>query len=121
MSYAIFPDGKYGEATEAAYQEIIKSREKHGTHPFHNTHEAYGVILEEVEEMWDEIKKNNVEKAVKEAIQVAAMAIRFVAEFGTYPYGQARVVPINRANNLESTLESCERNLLDTALNAIKK
>lgn len=44
------------------------------------SHEAYGVLLEEVDELWDEMKRKVINRAAmrKEAIQVAAMAIRFV-------------------------------------------
>jgi len=47
---------------------------------FHSHHEGYAVLLEEVDEAWDEIKANNHAKAREEMIQVAAMAIRFIAE-----------------------------------------
>lgn len=50
--------------------------------PFHSAHEAYGILLEEVDELWDEIKakqgSREPEKIRKEAIQVAAMAIRLI-------------------------------------------
>ena len=43
---------------------------------FNSWHEGYGVLLEEVNELWDEIKTKNhdIEKIYHEAIQVAAMA-----------------------------------------------
>ena len=53
---------------------------------FHSAHEGYAVILEEVDELWDEVKlnprKNPQRNAMmrKEAIQVAAMAVRFVLD-----------------------------------------
>lgn len=48
--------------------------------PFHNAHEGYAVLLEEVDELWDEIKANRADTARKEAVQVAAMAVRFLLE-----------------------------------------
>lgn len=48
----------------------------HGPH--HSYHEGYAVLLEEVDELWDEIKaKTPVHgRIANEAIQVAAMALR---------------------------------------------
>lgn len=50
---------------------------------FHSTHEGYGVLKEEFDELWDEIKESKTfDKAnllmVDEAVQVAAMAIKFI-------------------------------------------
>lgn len=49
-----------------------------------SAHEGYGVMLEEVDELWDEIKikqKNrDLDKLRKEALDVAAMALRIAAE-----------------------------------------
>ena len=51
---------------------------------FHSRHEGYAVIKEELDELWDEVKKkpNVVNKDLmrKEAIQVSAMAIRFITD-----------------------------------------
>ena len=52
--------------------------------PMNSAHEAYGVLLEEVDELWDHVKtkqKNrDLEEMKKECIQVAAMALRFAVE-----------------------------------------
>ena len=52
--------------------------------PFKSSHEAYAVLLEEVEELWHEIKNNkhpgsNVRQR-DEAIQVGAMALKFLVQ-----------------------------------------
>lgn len=49
---------------------------------FNSPHEGYAVIKEEVDELWDEVKKKIPEnyKLRKEAIQIAAMAIRFLMD-----------------------------------------
>lgn len=51
---------------------------------FVNQHEAYAVILEEVDELWDEIKKNqrnyDLDAQRKEATQAAAMLVRLLVE-----------------------------------------
>lgn len=43
-------------------------------------HEGYAVILEELDEMWDEIKANHKENARREAVQVGAMILAFILE-----------------------------------------
>ena len=49
---------------------------------FNSAHEGYAVLKEEVDELWDEIKISKTFDAnlimVKEAVQVAAMAIKFI-------------------------------------------
>lgn len=60
--------------------EIKRGVERHGN--YNSSHEAYAVLLEEVDELWDEIKKRHQDYPAmkKEAIQVAAIAIRFCDE-----------------------------------------
>lgn len=65
-------------------RELENARRKHPT-PMRSVHEGYGILKEEVDEMWDDIKVNNLEGARKEAIQVAAMAIRFVIDSQSFP------------------------------------
>lgn len=43
-------------------------------------HEAWAVLHEEHDELWDEVKANNPARARLEAIQVAAMAVRFIVD-----------------------------------------
>lgn len=53
--------------------------------PFHSPHEGYAVILEELDELWDEVKKcksieDRPEKMKKEAVQLGAMVLRFLLD-----------------------------------------
>lgn len=52
--------------------------------PFNSPHEGYAVILEEIDELWEEVRKNRSKRDLHlmraEALQVAAMALRFVTD-----------------------------------------
>jgi hypothetical protein len=52
--------------------------------PFNSAHEGFAVLLEEVDELkahvWTNQKKRNLDEMRAEAIQVAAMAIRFAVD-----------------------------------------
>lgn len=68
----------------AAYAEIEKARhhalKKHPA-PHNSRHESYAVILEELDELWDEIKADGTDaRVVAEAAQVGAMVIRLLTE-----------------------------------------
>jgi len=53
---------------------------------FNSAHEGYAVVLEEVDELWEEVKHNDRDKQYQECIQVAAMALRFLYDlFGAEP------------------------------------
>ncbi len=68
--------------TTLVLHEVLRAKAKFL--PFNSAHEGYAVLLEEVDELWDEVKKNQRvrDKAHmrKEAIQCAAMAVRFVLD-----------------------------------------
>jgi len=61
-------------------QEYKRATNKFGS--FASTHEGYAVILEELDELWTEIKSNTDPKGNmrKEAVQVAAMGFRFIID-----------------------------------------
>ncbi len=51
--------------------------------PFNSLHEAYAILLEEMDELWEEVKASQknpdrIPYVRKEAIQVAAMATRLI-------------------------------------------
>jgi len=52
--------------------------------PFRSPHEGYAIIKEELDELWEEIRKQydvrTNEKMRKEARQIAAMALRFMID-----------------------------------------
>ena len=60
--------------------ELTKALAKH--RPMTSLHEGYAVILEELDELWDEVKrqKPDHDALVKEAAQVAAMGLRFLID-----------------------------------------
>lgn len=79
MSYELLD--KVGDATHEVVTEVRAALAKFG--PFNTAHEGYALLLEEVDELWDEIKLNqarrNPPKLRREAIQVAAMALELAA------------------------------------------
>ncbi len=77
----------YNEKLQLVTQNILQEVKRAKTlfpNNFVNQHEAYAVILEEVDELWDEIKKNqrnyDLEAQRKEATQAAAMLCRLLVE-----------------------------------------
>lgn len=75
------------ETVDPIVVEVLKAENKYPA--FNSAHEGFAVLLEEVDELWDEVKvkqgKRDVAAMRLEAVQVAAMAIRFlrdVCDFG---------------------------------------
>ena len=63
---------------ESVQTEYLRARKKFPA--FNSTHEGYAVLLEEVDELWNEVKTNSKALAVGEAKQVAAMAVAFLVD-----------------------------------------
>jgi NTP pyrophosphatase (non-canonical NTP hydrolase) len=65
--------------------ELARARAKHPRKQA-SFHEGYAVLLEEVDEFWDWVKKRssqrNSKKMLEELVQIAAMANRTAEDFG---------------------------------------
>jgi hypothetical protein len=98
-----FPEGGNAMPSQEAFvtnqvlgevqSEIENAMAHHGS--MSGPHEAYGVLLEEVDEFWDEVKLNphkmtDAERVAwkkrmhKELVQVAAMAVRAIVDLHLY-------------------------------------
>jgi NTP pyrophosphatase (non-canonical NTP hydrolase) len=64
--------------SKAIHEEAEAAREKYGD--FTSTHEAYGVLAEEVAELLDAIRSNKRFSVQREAMQVAAVATRLAQQ-----------------------------------------
>jgi len=71
---------KESTAFKLVKDELDRATKEYG--PFNSCHEGYAILLEEVEELWEEIKAGNGEshRAASEATQIAAMAIRYLID-----------------------------------------
>lgn len=62
--------------------ELAKVRKRHK--PFNSVHEGFGVLLEEVDELWEEVRKKRSKRdranMLRELIQIASVAQRFAED-----------------------------------------
>jgi NTP pyrophosphatase (non-canonical NTP hydrolase) len=67
-------------AARAVKREALSTAEKWPA--FRSVHEGFAVLLEEVHELWDEVRAKTVDplKLRQEAIHVSAMALRIAGE-----------------------------------------
>ena len=68
------------DALDDIRHEVLRAELKFPA--FHSAHEGYAVLLEELDELWLEVKKKPRDREPlameTEAVQVAAMAVRFL-------------------------------------------
>ncbi len=82
----------YDQVVQAVYEELRRATDKFGK--FNSPHEGYAVLKEEVDELWDAIKDNaSPQRQREEAIQVAAMAIRYILDVTGGPWVDTSGVP----------------------------
>jgi hypothetical protein len=72
------PEHGYYAAALEIFREANTARARFA--PFNSSHEGYAVIAEELDELWDDVKANNIEHSIAEAVQVGAMALRYIAD-----------------------------------------
>lgn len=67
--------------------ELCKAVAKHG--PMASPHEGWAIIKEELDELWEHVKHDTgrSDEAMKEALQIAAMGIRYVVDFRSKDLG----------------------------------
>ncbi len=68
--------------SDDVYRELMAALERWPA--WNSAHEGYAVLLEEVDELWEHVKSKQSKRDLRamraEAIQVAAMAIRFALQ-----------------------------------------
>ncbi len=66
--------------SELVKDELSRARDEHP--PIASLHEGYAILLEEVDELWDEIKTHDIDKkrVLSELIQVSALADRIATD-----------------------------------------
>lgn len=67
---------------EEVREELVRATSLY--QPFRSAHEGYAILLEEVDELWEEVRKkpsvSDKRLMREEAVQIAAMAVRFVED-----------------------------------------
>ena len=78
------PEGRYRQAELAIWEELTRSLAEY-PQIWRSAEEGAMVLGEEIDELWDEIRRNQIGLARAEAAQVGAMALRFIAEITSSP------------------------------------
>lgn len=66
-------------------EELARARSKHA--PIHSLHEGYAIIAEELDELWEHVRRKGPgardrESVRRELVQIAAMAQRTAEDLG---------------------------------------
>ncbi len=72
---------KIEDVVSSVLEEYERATKMFGT--FNGAHEGYAVLLEELDELWDEVKGKHPDRQSRmklEAVQVATMAVRFLTD-----------------------------------------
>jgi len=73
-------EAKLAEMNALVMEEVRRVSAKND--PFSSPHEGWGILYEEVDELWDEVKKKKKLRSLElmraECMQIAAAAIRFM-------------------------------------------
>jgi nucleoside 2-deoxyribosyltransferase len=79
------PASAVDRAVGLVVAELRRAEAKHK--PLNSLHEGYAVILEELDELWADVKADRKEAALREAVQVAAMGLRFLVNLSPVEKG----------------------------------
>jgi len=83
--YYTYTQSRVGDAVNISKEVIEELKNACAKWPaFNSAHEGYAILLEEVDELWEHIKTNQNKRDIGamrgEAIQIAAMAMRFALD-----------------------------------------
>ncbi len=78
---AVIPSARLTTLLDRVIEEVDKADRRYG--PFTSTHEGYAVLAEEVAEVFDAVRANSLQATYREALQVAAVALRLARECQT--------------------------------------
>lgn len=73
------PDGPYRHAELAIWDDVDRSLTEY-PRTWSSAEEGAMILGEEVDELWDEVRHDQIGRARAEAAQVGAMALRFIAD-----------------------------------------